>query len=75
LDEANRTVGDFGPSGLPTLDFMIIEIFNTFCKTNDCEVRRDIRAKMQAAGYKRYEGLVKNSDLYVHPKSTFQVPT
>mmetsp|Transcript_7598 Transcript_7598/g.18601 ORF Transcript_7598/g.18601 Transcript_7598/m.18601 type:complete len:366 (-) Transcript_7598:215-1312(-) len=99
LDEANRTVGDFGPSDLPTLDFfsldvegseplvlstidfekvriniMIIEIFNAFCKTDDCEVRRDIRAKMQAEGFKRYEGLVSHSDLYVHPESPFQVP-
>jgi len=66
---------------LSTIDFravqiniFLIEVFNAFCKDNNCEVRRRVRAKLQAEGYKRYEGLVIQSDVYVHPSSPFQVP-
>jgi len=66
---------------LSTIDFqavriniLMIEIQNSHCKTDDCEVRKRVRAKMEAEGYIRYEGVVRNSDLYVHPKSPFQIP-
>ena len=52
----------------------VIEIDNNFCKSEQCKVRMDVRAKMGAEGYKRYEKLVHASDIYVHPESPFQIP-
>lgn len=66
---------------LSTIDFhavriniLMIEIQNNHCQSNQCKVRVEVRAKMNAEGYKRYEGLVKASDIYVHPESPFQIP-
>jgi len=66
---------------LSTIDFhairiniLMVEIHNNHCKTNKCKVRMEVRAKMDAEGYKRYEGLVHASDIYVHPESPFQIP-
>jgi len=66
---------------LSTIDFgavrinvLMIEIKNNHCRTEECKVRTDVRAKMAAEGYKRYEKLVPASDIYVHPESPFQVP-
>lgn len=66
---------------LSTIDFqairinvLMIEIQNSFCTDNNCEVRRQVRAKMALEGYQRYEGLVRASDVYVHPESRFQIP-
>ena len=69
------------PLVLSTIDFkairihvMMIEVVNSHCG-NICQTRNDVRAKMEAEGYLRYEGLVRNSDVYVHPQSPFQIPT
>ena len=66
---------------LSTIDFqavriniLMIEIDNDHCKGAQCQVRKDVRAKMEAEGYKRYERLVHASDIYVHPESPFQIP-
>ena len=66
---------------LSTIDFhavrinvLMIEISNNHCNDSECKVRRQVRAKMSAEGYLRYEGLVKQSDVYVHRESMFQIP-
>ena len=66
---------------LSTIDFqavriniLMIEIDNDHCTGAQCQVRKDVRAKMEAEGYKRYERLVHASDIYVHPESPFQIP-
>lgn len=66
---------------LDTLDFtkvvvyvLMIEIQNDNCKTDSCIVRQQVRDRMKKEGYKRYEGLVHASDIYVHPHSPFQIP-
>ena len=65
---------------LSTIDFhavrihvLMIEIRNSFCQDNTCQVRQDVRAKMAREGYHRYEGVVKASDVYVHPDSPYQI--
>jgi hypothetical protein len=65
---------------LATVDFravrinvLMIEIENNHCQSDKCAVRRQVRAKMAAEGYQRYERLVKASDVYVHPDSMFQI--
>jgi hypothetical protein len=55
------------------IEVMMIEVLNAFCKET-CETRDRVRAKMAALGYQRYEGVVHASDIYVHPRSRFQMP-
>jgi len=55
------------------IDVIMIEIQNDNCK-RECEVRDQVRAKMRKEGYAKYEGLVRKSDIYVHPNSPFQIP-
>ena len=55
------------------IDVMMIEIQNNHCPRDTCEVREQVREKMTSEGYRRYEGLVPKSDIYVHPKSPFQL--
>ena len=66
---------------LDTIDFkrvviyvLMIEIKNNDCKNDSCLVRQQVRAHMEKEGYKRYEGLVEASDIYVHPESPYQIP-
>jgi len=56
------------------IDVFMIEVINHFCKRDDkdCEVRNLVRKKMEHAGYKRYERIVRGSDIYIHPKSQYQ---
>jgi hypothetical protein len=56
------------------IDVMMIEIQNNHCK-EECEVREQVRQKMASEGFQRYEGLIPKSDIYVHPKSPYQLPT
>jgi hypothetical protein len=65
---------------LDTIDFeaviievMMIEVFNAHCG-RVCPSREKIRAKMKAAGYQKYENVVHASDVYVHPRSRYQMP-
>jgi hypothetical protein len=57
-----------------TVDVFMIEIRNNHCNQN-CEVREQVREKMSAEGYLRYEGLIPKSDIYIHPKSIYQLPS
>jgi hypothetical protein len=68
---------------LDTIDFtqrlfihvFMIEVVNDNCPAGThCQVRQDVRQRMQEVGYLRYEGLVHASDIYVHPDSPFQMP-
>jgi len=55
------------------IDVLMIEVENSYCpKFGPCEVRDQIRAKMSALNYTKHSGLVRASDVYVHPKSPFQ---
>jgi hypothetical protein len=57
------------------IEVMMIEVENSFCrKKTTCETRDRVRAKMTALGYQRYEGVVRASDIHVHPRSRFQMP-
>jgi hypothetical protein len=51
----------------------MIESQNNHCK-QICPHRDTFRAMMAASGYIRYEGVVRASDIYVHPQSLFQMP-
>jgi hypothetical protein len=57
------------------INVLMIEIKNKDCRNDLCEVRKQIRAKVASEGYLRYKNLVHASDIYVHPKSPFQIPT
>jgi hypothetical protein len=67
---------------LDTIDFeavmievMMIEVENQNCQRRDrCPNRIKLRARMEAAGYQKYEKVVHASDLYVHPRSRYQMP-
>lgn len=54
-----------------TIDVLIAENVNSFCKKNEeCEARTRTRSYMtQKHGYLLYSDVVKRSDLYVHPHS------
>jgi len=56
------------------IDVMIIETFNVNCK-DKCEARNKIRAKMEEAGYKNYREVIHASDIFIHPKSPYQLPS
>jgi len=57
------------------IDVFMIEIANNYCPPKRaCKVRKQVRDKMKGEGYKRYEGLVQKSDIYVHPSSGYQIP-
>jgi len=56
------------------IDILMIEIVNNYCKKKeDCKVRNDVRAKMEELGFARHEDIVPKSDVYVHPKSPYQM--
>ncbi len=56
------------------IDVIMIEIMNNFCNAK-CEVRERVRQRMSSEGYLRYERVIRNSDVYVHPKSIYQLPS
>ena len=49
------------------IDVFMIEVENSSCNSNDCEVRKQVRKMMNDAGYEKYEHMVRKSDVYVHP--------
>ena len=55
------------------IDVLMVEVSNKFCGAV-CPSRDETRAIMKAAGYRRYEGLVLASDVYVRPGSGLDVP-
>jgi hypothetical protein len=57
------------------IDVLMVEVQNNFCGAkSECKTRDETRAIMKKHGYKRYEGLVRASDIYVHPRSQFLLP-
>ena len=55
------------------IDIIMIEGENDHCRARQrCQVREDVRARMEAEGYTRHTGMVKASDVYVHPQSRYQ---
>ena len=60
----------------PRIHVMMIEVVNNYCPLHQfCLVRNQVREKMAAHGYIRHEGLVRASDVYVHPESPYQKQT
>ena len=55
------------------VNVLMVEVENEHCRAY-CARRKQVRARMSAEGYRRYEGLVDASDVYVHPESAFQIP-
>jgi hypothetical protein len=54
---------------------VMIEVMIAHCKRKlVCPNHEKICAKMKAAGYQKYEGIVHASDVYVHPRSHYQMP-
>jgi hypothetical protein len=53
------------------IEVMIIENRNNFCNQSNCKSRDEFRKIMDKAGYKRFVGAVKKSDLYIHPNSEY----
>ena len=50
------------------IDIFMIEVQNHNCKIGTrCEVRDQVRKIMNDAGYEKHEGIVKRSDVYIHP--------
>ena len=71
VEGVERFVLDTIDFGDVRIDVFMIEIENDNCKPNRaCEVRNQVRDKMKREGYNRYEGLVRTSDIYVHPAVT-----
>ncbi|KAL3911633.1 MAG: hypothetical protein SGILL_007204, partial [Bacillariaceae sp.] len=50
-------------SSIPRIDILMIESANTMCPEGKCQSTQDVRTLMHAAGYLRYEGVIRDSDL------------
>ena len=74
VEGSERLVLDTIDFELVVIHVMMIEIQNNDCRNDACQVRKEVRAKMESAGYLRYEGLVHASDIYVRKDSPFQMP-
>jgi hypothetical protein len=68
------------PLVVDTIDFdkvlievLMIESRNANCKAV-CPTRDYVRAKLKGLGYQRYARVVNRSDVYIHPKSRYQMP-
>lgn len=54
------------------VDVLLVEVINPYCPAKeDCASRKETRSIMKERGYHRFENLVKNSDVFVHPDSPF----
>ena len=54
------------------IEVMMIESYNEFCeKDSFCKSREEYRKTMKDAGYIMFSGLVKKSDIFIHPKSKY----
>uniref|UniRef100_A0A7S3V498 Methyltransferase FkbM domain-containing protein n=2 Tax=Chaetoceros debilis TaxID=122233 RepID=A0A7S3V498_9STRA len=54
------------------IDVAMIEVENSFCIKNEpCEVRDQVRKIMKEAGYIQKYGVVRRSDVWVHPDSPY----
>ena len=80
FEDNQRTINFFSldvegaePLVLKTIDFdkvmievLMIEVQNANCG-KECESRDETRAIMKQAGYRKFSGVVKASDVFVHP--------
>ena len=54
------------------VEVMMIESFNNYCPENKfCKSREEYRKTMKDAGYIMFSGLIKKSDIFIHPKSKY----
>jgi len=67
------------PSVVENIDFdqvvielLMVEHSNVHCRVA-CESRDRVRARMQRANYTRYSNVIIKSDLYIHPRSKYQL--
>lgn len=67
------------PSVVENIDFdkvfielLMVEHSNTHCGSK-CESRDRVRTRMQQASYTRYSNVIMKSDLYIHPRSKYQL--
>lgn len=74
VEGAERLVLDTIDFSQVTIYVLMIEIKNNNCQNDSCLVRIAVREKMKQEGYLRYSGLIPASDVYVHPKSPYQIP-
>jgi len=72
VEGAERLVLDTIDFDKIRIDIFMIEVENSLCLADtECEVRDKVRAKMKEVGYKRKFGVVRMSDVYVHPDSPY----
>lgn len=56
------------------IDVLIVEVVNPFCPlTDDCASRKRTREILHQNGYRRFEQMIHNSDLFVHNHSPFLI--
>lgn len=56
------------------IELLMVESYNGDCpRLTECESRNRVRERMKRVGYKRYSDAIKKSDLYIHPKSKYQI--
>lgn len=54
------------------IEVMMIESFNNYCPEKKfCKSREEYRKTMKDAGYIMFSGLIKKSDIFIHPKSKY----
>lgn len=67
------------PSVVENIDFdkVVIELLMVEHRNNhcgeQCESRDRVRARMKQANYTRYSNVIVKSDLYIHPRSRYQL--
>lgn len=67
------------PSVVENIDFdqvfielLMVEHSNDHCRVK-CETRDRVRKRMKEANYTRYSNVIVKSDLYIHPRSKYQL--
>eukprot|EP00797_Seminavis_robusta_P011913 Sro190_g082010.1 n/a (206) ;mRNA; f:89764-90381 len=55
------------------IDVLMVEVENAHCLDDNCAVRQEVRSIMEQVGYKRYERIVRASDVYVRRGSEFEL--
>jgi hypothetical protein len=63
---------DFHDPDTPQIDIFMVESYNSDCQAV-CPKRDQVRTLLQDVGYKLYVDLIKASDVFVHPKSPYQL--
>ena len=55
------------------IEIIIVENNSKICGP-ECNERDRVRKRLKSVGYKLYSNVVTESDLYIHPKSKYQLP-